>query len=58
MTFENYPEIKGGTRSKGYSWSYLEIDRLPASLYTDHGLMEGKSVFGARQSEPPDGDTG
>jgi hypothetical protein len=37
---------------------HLEIDRLPASLYTDHGSMEGRLVFGAGRSEPPDGDTG
>ena len=37
VKFENYPEIKGGMRSKGYSWTELEIDGLPASLHTDHG---------------------
>jgi hypothetical protein len=34
--FENYPDIKGGLLSKGYSWSDFEIVGLPAALSTDH----------------------
>jgi hypothetical protein len=44
--FENYPNIAGGMRSKGYGWTDLVIERLPASLRTDHYQME-KILFEA-----------
>lgn len=34
--FKNYPEIAGGMRSKGYTWTDLMIEDLPASLRTPH----------------------
>lgn len=36
IKFENYPNIKSGTRSAGYSESTLIIERIPAILFTDH----------------------
>jgi hypothetical protein len=39
VMFDNYPDIAGGMRSKGYSWSEIEVDGLPASLSTVHGAM-------------------
>jgi hypothetical protein len=36
VKFVAYPEIEGGMRSKGYSYTSLTIERLPALLYTDH----------------------
>ena len=36
VKFKNYPKIKGGMRSKGYSATSLTIERLPAFLYTEH----------------------
>ena len=38
--FENYPNIKSGTRSKGYSGSHVTIEKLPAILVTDHFRQE------------------
>jgi len=35
--FDNYPDIKGGLLSKGYTWSDFEIVGLPAALSTEHG---------------------
>ncbi len=46
--FENYPNIAGGMRSKGYGWTDLVIERLPASLRTDHYQME-KILFEAEE---------
>jgi hypothetical protein len=34
--FANYPNIIGGMRSKGYTYTDLIIERLPAFLSTDH----------------------
>lgn len=39
ILFDNYPNIVGGMRSKGYSWTDLVVERLPAFLYTDHFSM-------------------
>lgn len=39
VMFENYPEIKGGMRSKGYTDTHLTLERLPAFLYTDKFSM-------------------
>ncbi|MGA4554924.1 hypothetical protein [Methylorubrum aminovorans] len=39
ILFDNYPNIAGGMRSKGYSWTELVLERLPAFLYTDHFSM-------------------
>lgn len=36
IKFDNYPEIKNGTRSAGYSTSYLVIQQMPARLFTEH----------------------
>ncbi len=35
VIFENYPNIKGGTRSAGYTESKLMIEKLPATLRTE-----------------------
>lgn len=40
IKFENYPEIKSGTRSAGYTECSLLIERIPAKLYTDHHTQE------------------
>ena len=39
ILFDNYPNIAGGIRSEGYSWTELVLERLPALLYTDHFSM-------------------
>jgi hypothetical protein len=36
ILFENYPEIKAGTRSAGYTQSTLLIEKMPAILKTVH----------------------
>ena len=36
VLFENYPEIKAGTRSAGYTQSTLLIEKMPAILKTEH----------------------
>lgn len=36
VLFENYPDIKAGTRSAGYTQSTLLIEKLPAILRTEH----------------------
>lgn len=36
IKFENYPNIKAGTRSAGYTQSTLMIEKLPAILKTEH----------------------
>ena len=36
VLFENYPNIKNGMRSKGYTYTDLVVERLPAILHTDH----------------------
>ena len=36
VLYENYPNIKNGMRSKGYSYTDLVVERLPAILRTDH----------------------
>lgn len=45
VMFNNYPDIAGGMRSKGYSWTEVETDGLPASLSTDHGAMSAAIVI-------------
>ena len=45
VMFDNYPDIAGGMRSKGYSWSEVEVNGLPASLSSDHGSMKATFVF-------------
>ena len=39
VKFAAYPNIKGGMRSKGYTWTELSIELLPAFLHTDHFSM-------------------
>ena len=39
ILFDNYPNIAGGMRSKGYSWTEFVLERLPAFLYTDEYSM-------------------
>lgn len=34
VKFKKYPNIEGGMRSKGYSWTELEIENMPAALRT------------------------
>jgi hypothetical protein len=36
VLYENYPNIMNGMRSKGYTYTDLVIERLPAILRTDH----------------------
>lgn len=36
IKYAAYPQVEGGMRSKGYSYTGLTIERLPALLYTDH----------------------
>lgn len=59
VLFSNYPEIKGGMRSKGYTDTNLTIERLPVYLYTDHfrmGPMEDREpVFDQDGEEGPNG---
>ncbi|SFD71914.1 hypothetical protein SAMN05428997_14515 [Bosea sp. CRIB-10] len=43
--FKEYPNIKSGTRSKGYSDSHVTIEKLPAILATDH-FREAPIIFG------------
>lgn len=40
VKYNNYPDIKGGMRSKGYSWTELEIEDLPAKLATAHSTWD------------------
>jgi len=40
VRFKNYPAIKGGMRSKGYTWTELVIEELPAALRTPHFAIE------------------
>ena len=42
--FENYPEIKSGTRSVGYSSSSLILEMLPALLSTDTTIVMPRSA--------------
>lgn len=39
ILFENYPEIKAGTRSAGYTQSTLAIEKMPAILKTEHHVQ-------------------
>ena len=34
--FANYPNITGGMRSKGYTWTDIVLEQTPALLFTDH----------------------
>ena len=40
VKFKNYPKIAGGMRSKGYSWTDLLIEGLPAALSTPYFSVE------------------
>ena len=40
ILFENYPNIKAGTRSAGYTQSSLVIEKIPAILKTEHHVQE------------------
>jgi len=40
VLYDNYPNIKRGVRSVGYSQADLVIESLPALLYTDHFTQE------------------
>lgn len=42
ITYDAYPDIEGGMRSKGYSYTSLTIGRLPALLHTDHYTLAAK----------------
>ncbi|SEJ51921.1 hypothetical protein SAMN05216201_11040 [Pseudomonas linyingensis] len=39
VLFENYPDIKAGTRSAGYTQSTLLIEKMPAILRTEHHVQ-------------------
>lgn len=39
ILFENYPNIKAGTRSAGYTQSTLVIEKMPAILKTEHHIQ-------------------
>lgn len=39
VKFSNYPNIKGGMRSMGYTDTHLALERLPAFLYSDRFSM-------------------
>lgn len=39
VLFENYPNIKAGTRSAGYTQSTLVIEKMPAILKTEHHVQ-------------------
>ncbi len=39
IQFDRYPDIEGGMRSKGYSFTTLTIEKLPGRLYSDHHEM-------------------
>lgn len=39
VLFENYPNIKAGTRSAGYTQSTLIIEKMPAILKTEHHVQ-------------------
>lgn len=39
VLFDNYPNIAGGMRSKGYSETTFDLDSVPAFLYTDYFSM-------------------
>lgn len=40
IKFDNYPNIKKGTRSAGYTESSLLLERLPAKLFTKHHTQD------------------
>ncbi|EKN4757181.1 TPA: hypothetical protein PXR14_003315 [Yersinia enterocolitica] len=42
ILFNNYPNITGGMRSKGYSWTVVDLESVPAFLYTDSFSMVPK----------------
>ena len=42
ILYENYPNIAGGMRSKGYSWTEVDLDSVLAFLYTDRFSMVPK----------------
>jgi|TARA_R110000772_G_scaffold226344_1_gene336991 hypothetical protein len=56
IKFDNYPEIKGGMRSKGYTNTHLRLERLPAFLFTDHFSMvpvvDGEAISENDAAEP------
>ncbi len=56
IKFENYPEIKGGMRSKGYTDTHLTLERLPAFLYTDSfsmvPIIDGVPLAASDAAEP------
>lgn len=52
VKFKNYPDIEGGMRSKGYSWTELEIEMLPAVLRTEHHTFT--PAFGVDYEEVED----
>ncbi len=39
VLFHNYPDIRGGMREKGYSWTALTFEQVPALLHTEHFSM-------------------
>ena len=53
VKFRNYPNIKGGMRSMGYTDTRLTLERLPVFLFSDHfsmvPIIEGEAV----QAEEP-----
>lgn len=56
VKFDNYPNIKGGMRSKGYTDTHLTLERLPARLYSDSFSMAPIIAGETVQFEEADGD--
>lgn len=54
VQFENYPNIKGGMRSKGYTDTHLQLERLPYRLYTDCLMMPPRGFAGVGEAEGDD----
>ncbi|MFI7811715.1 hypothetical protein [Citrobacter werkmanii] len=46
ILFKNYPNITEGMRSKGYSWTKVYFESVPAFLYTEHRRLTSGSDFG------------
>lgn len=42
ILFDKYPYIKGGMRSLGYSWTEIDLESVPAFLYTSSFSMVPK----------------
>ena len=55
VKFSNYPNIKGGMRSMGYTDTRLALERLPAFLYSDRfsmvPIIDGEAVQPEKSAE-------